>query len=87
MVVVCGDPTREIQRALYRSAKQHPKRKYRHLYETMCRLDILARAYREAEANNGSPGVDGVTFLAIDGDNTGLNVYFARSRGLCPADE
>lgn len=69
MVVVCGDPTREIQRALYRSSKQHPKRKYRHLYETMCRPDILARAYREAEANNGSPGVDGVTFSAIDGGN------------------
>ena len=72
MVGVCGDPTREIQRALYRSAKQHPKRKYRHLYETMCRPDILDRAYREAEANEGSPGVDGLTFDMIEGGSTGV---------------
>lgn len=61
-----GDPTRQIQRNLYRAAKQHPRRKFRRLYQTMCRRDILERAYDEARANRGAAGVDGVTFESIE---------------------
>ena len=61
-----GDPTRELQRNLYRAAKQHPRRKFRRLYQTMCRRDILERAYDEVRANRGAAGVDGVTFESIE---------------------
>jgi RNA-directed DNA polymerase len=61
-----GDPTRQIQRNLYRAAKQHPRRKFRRLYQTMCRRDILERAYNEVRANRGAAGVDGVTFETIE---------------------
>ena len=61
-----GDPTRQIQRNLYRAAKQHPRRKFRRLYQTMCRRDILERAYDEVRANRGAAGVDGVTLESIE---------------------
>jgi RNA-directed DNA polymerase len=52
--------------ALGDSAKQHPRRKFRRLYETMCRMDVLREAWRQARANDGSPGIDGLTFRAIE---------------------
>jgi RNA-directed DNA polymerase len=61
-----GDPTRELQRNLYRAAKQYPRRKFRRLYQTMCRRDILERAYDEVRANRGAAGVDGVTFESME---------------------
>ncbi len=61
-----GDTPREIQRSLYRAAKQHPRRKFRQLYQTMCRRDILERAYDEVRANKGAGGIDAVTIETIE---------------------
>ncbi len=38
------DPVRALQRVLYRSAKQHPKRRFHALYDKLTRSDVMWRA-------------------------------------------
>lgn len=65
------DRVRALQRVLYRSAKQDPKRRFHALYHHVGRTDILWWAWREVRANRGAPGVDGVTIEAIEESGVG----------------
>ena len=55
------DPSRALQRVLYRSAKQDPQRRFHALYGHVARSDILWRAWGDVRENRGAPGVDGVS--------------------------
>jgi len=59
-------PIRELQRALYRRAKQERHFRAYALYDKVYRSDILAHAYALAKANGGAPGPDAVTFAEIE---------------------
>ncbi len=56
----------DLQRRMYAKAKAEPSWRFWGLYVHVCKLETLRTAYAAAKANNGAPGIDGVTFEAIE---------------------
>src|SRR6266446_4300438 len=69
---------RTLQRKLYRKAKAEPAFRFYLLYDKIYREDVLQHAYALARANAGAPGVDGMTFAAIEA--SGLERWLAGLR-------
>ena len=55
----------ELRRRIYVKAKAEPSWRFWGLYVHVCKMETLLEAYRLAKSNNGAPGIDGVTFEAI----------------------
>ena len=66
---------RQLQRKLYQKAKQDKGFRFYSLYDKLYRADILSHAYALAKANKGAPGVDGVSFEAIEEMEGGAEGY------------
>ena len=60
------DKVRELQIKLYRKAKSEPGFRFYQLHDKVYREDVLLRAWVQAKANQGAPGVDGESFEAIE---------------------
>jgi RNA-directed DNA polymerase len=80
-----SDPTRALQKSLYRAAKQNRNRRFHALYDKMHRFDVLERAWAEVARKGGAPGSDGVTIESIekagvDGFLRELQAELAQSR-------
>jgi RNA-directed DNA polymerase len=58
----------DLRRRIYAKAKAEPSWRFWGLYVHVCKLETLREAYRLAKENNGAPGIDGVTFEAIEAD-------------------
>src|SRR6516164_9592269 len=58
----------DLRRRLYVKAKAEPTWRFWGLYGHVCKRETLRQAYRLAKANDGAPGVDGVTFEAVEAD-------------------
>ena len=58
----------DLRRRLYVKAKAEPSWRFWGLYGHVCKRDTLRAAYELAKRNDGAPGVDGVTFEAIEAD-------------------
>jgi RNA-directed DNA polymerase len=69
---------RDLRRRIYRKAKTEPAWRFWGLYVHVCKLETLREAYRLAKQNNGAPGVDGVTFEAIEAE--GLPAWLQQLR-------
>src|ERR1700750_2885744 len=57
----------DLRRSLYVKAKAEPAWRFWGLYVHVCKMETLHEAYQMAKSNNGAPGIDGVTFQAIEG--------------------
>jgi RNA-directed DNA polymerase len=56
----------DLRRRIYVKAKAEPTWRFWGLYVHVCKMETLQEAYRMAKSNNGAPGIDGVTFDAIE---------------------
>ena len=65
------DKVRELQSKLYRKAKREPGFRFYQLYDKIYREDVLLRAWAQAKANAGAPGVDGESFQDIESRGLG----------------
>jgi RNA-directed DNA polymerase len=59
----------DLRRRMYVKAKAEPQHRFWGLYVHVCKMETISEAYRLAKANNGAPGVDGVTFDDIEADD------------------
>ncbi len=56
----------DLRKSLYVKAKAEPSWRFWGLYIHVCKMETLTEAYRMAKENDGAPGIDGVTFEAIE---------------------
>jgi RNA-directed DNA polymerase len=69
----------DLRRRIYTKAKAEPAWRFWGLYVHVCKLETLRAAYVMAKKNNGAPGVDGVTFEAIEAQ--GVEPFLEQIRG------
>ncbi len=60
----------DLRRSLYVKAKAEPPWRFWGLYVHVCKMETLQEAYQMARRNDGAPGIDGVTFEAIEEGGT-----------------
>src|SRR5260370_33439802 len=56
----------DLRRRIYLKAKDEKSWRFWGLYVHVCKMETLREAYTLAKQNDGAPGVDGVTFEAIE---------------------
>ena len=56
----------DLRRRIYVKAKAETSWRFWGLYVHVCKMETLREAYVLAKNNDGAPGVDGVTFAAIE---------------------
>jgi len=68
----------ELRRKIYLKAKSDKTWRFWGLYVHVCKMETLKEAYRLAKSNNGAPGIDGLTFEAIE--EAGLDEFLLKIR-------
>jgi RNA-directed DNA polymerase len=66
-----------LRQKLGQKAKQEPKFCFYSLYDKISRNDTLGAAWKKVRANKGAPGVDGVSFGAIEASEEGVQGFVA----------
>ena len=88
----------DLRRSLYVKAKAEPSWRFWGLYVHVCKMETLREAYQMAESNHGAPGIDGVTFEAIEEggvesflvqirDELVVNTYLRFVRGIIDSED
>lgn len=68
----------DLRRRIYVKAKAEPSWRFWGLYVHVCKVETLRQAYAMAKKNKGAPGIDGVTFEAIEA--AGLSSFLNQIR-------
>jgi RNA-directed DNA polymerase len=66
----------ELRRKIYLKAKSEKTWRFWGLYVHVLKIETLRQAYKLAKKNNGAPGIDGVTFEAIE--EAGLDDFLSQ---------
>src|SRR6201987_4470098 len=69
----------DLWRSLYIKAKAEPAWRFWGLYVHVCKTETLYEAYQMAKRNDGAPGIDGVTFEAIE--ESGVEGFLKQIQG------
>jgi len=68
----------DLRRGIYVKAKAEPSWRFWGLYVHVSKMETLRKAYALAKKNNGAPGIDGVSFEAIEAQ--GVEAFLERIR-------
>jgi len=68
----------DLKRRLYVKAKAETSWRFWGLYVHICKMETLRQAYALAKENDGAPGIDGVTFEAIE--TRGVDAFLEQIR-------
>src|SRR5262245_5954764 len=68
----------DLERRLYVKAKAETSWRFWGLYVHICKMETLRQAYALAKENDGAPGIDGVTFEAIE--TRGVDAFLEQIR-------
>jgi RNA-directed DNA polymerase len=68
----------DLRRRMYAKAKAEPTWRFWGLFVHVCKMETLREAYALAKKNGGAPGIDGVTFEAIE--EGGVESYLEQIR-------
>jgi group II intron reverse transcriptase/maturase len=61
-----ADKVRQLQRRLWKAAKQQPGRRFHALMDRIYRADILWEAWRRVKRNRGAAGIDAITLADVE---------------------
>ena len=68
----------DLRRRIYVTAKADTTKRFWGLFVHVAKLETLRAAYALAKRNNGAPGIDGVTFEALEA--AGVEAFLVRLR-------
>jgi RNA-directed DNA polymerase len=68
----------DLRRRIYAKAKAEPSWRFWGLFVHVCKSETLREAYALAKKNDGAPGIDGVTFDAIE--ESGVDAFLEQLR-------
>ena len=75
-MIKASSSLQDLRRGIYVKAKAEPSWRFWGLYVHICNGETLREAYALAKKNNGAPGIDGVTFEAIE--TQGVEAFLAQ---------
>jgi len=65
-MIKASNDLQDLRRRIYVKAKAETTWRFWGLYVHVCKMETLRAAYALARKNDGAPGIDGVTFAAIE---------------------
>ena len=68
----------DLRRRIYAKAKAEVSWRFWGLFAHVCKRETLREAYALAKKNDGAPGIDGVSFAAIE--ESGVDAFLEQIR-------